>query len=95
MAYSYVGNYQEAIVEASEALKLEANNANHYANLAALYLYVGEFDKARVVLQQARERKLENEYLAQNRYLLAFLTGNEGEMTREVTASAESQDWKI
>ena len=94
MVYSLVGNYQEAIVEANEALNLDPNYANHYANCAALYLYVGEFEKARGVLERAQERKLENEYMAQNRYLLAFLTGNETEMERQMTATAGRPGWE-
>ncbi len=82
--YSLVGNYEQSIAEANLALQLDPNNANYYANCAALYLYIGKFDKARTVLKQAQERKLENESLAQNRYLLAFLTGNQAEMNQQV-----------
>jgi eukaryotic-like serine/threonine-protein kinase len=85
VAYSFIGNYSEAILEPGEALKLEANNANHYANLAALYLYVEEFDKTKVILQQARDRNFSNEFMAQIRYLLAFLTNKNADMNREVT----------
>jgi eukaryotic-like serine/threonine-protein kinase len=88
VVYSLVGNYPEAIREATEAVRLDPSSANHYANCAALYLYVGKFDQARTVLRQAQERKFSNEFMAQIRYLLGFLTGNEAEMKREVADAA-------
>ena len=92
---SYVGNYERAIAEANLALQLDPNNANYYSNCAALYLYIGKFDRARMILEQAKERKLEDEYIAQNRYLLAFLTGNNTQMDQEVAAANGKPGWEF
>jgi DNA-binding winged helix-turn-helix (wHTH) protein/tetratricopeptide (TPR) repeat protein len=91
---SFVGNYEKAVAEANLALQLDPNNANYYGNCAALYLYIGKFDKARTILEQAKERKLENEYIAQNRYLLAFLTGNNTQMDQQVAAATGKPGWE-
>ena len=82
-----LGNYEKALSEHSEALRLEPNNVGNYANLGGTYQDLNRFDEAEAVYEQADERKLEGEDLLANRYVLAFLKGDAAQMERLTTAA--------
>jgi len=82
-----LGNYEKALVELSEAMRLEPNIATGYSNLSIAYLGLNRLDEAEAVLKQAEERKLENENLLGNRYLLAFLKDDAAQMERLASAA--------
>ena len=70
-----------------EALRLEPNNAANYLNLGLAYMALNRLDEAEAVYKQAEERKLENEFLLQSRYWLAFLKGDAAQMAQLVSAA--------
>ena len=85
-----LGNWEKALEECREALRLEPNNAANYLNLGFAYMFLDRLGEAEAMYKQAEERKLENEFLFQCRYLLAFLKGNAAQM-EQLLSSAMGQ----
>jgi tetratricopeptide (TPR) repeat protein len=84
---AYLGNWEKALEEFREALRLEPNMGVNYINLGVAYTALNRLDEAEAVYKQAEERKLENEFLLQNRYWLAFLKGDAAQMAQLVSAA--------
>jgi tetratricopeptide (TPR) repeat protein len=86
--YAQLGQYEKAVAETQEGLRLEPNAVVGYGNLATFYLSLNRFDDANKAIQQAQQRKLEGDYLHQLIYNLAFLKGDSSEMERQVAWGA-------
>ncbi len=86
--YAQLGQYEKAVAETREALRLEPNAVNGYGNLATSYLALNRPDDAKKAIEQAQERKLDGDYLHQVMYCLAFLKGDTSEMERQVEWAA-------
>jgi tetratricopeptide (TPR) repeat protein/predicted Ser/Thr protein kinase len=84
---SYLGNWGKALEEFREALRLEPNNGANYVNLGIAYTTLNRLDEAEAVYKQAEDHKLENEFLVQSRYWLAFLKGDMVQMAQLVSAA--------
>ena len=82
-----MGNWEKALEEWREALRLEPNGAANYLNFGIAYTSLNRLDEAEAVYKQAEERKLENEFLLANRYSLAFLKGNAAQMAQLASAA--------
>jgi len=82
-----LGNWEKALEDNRETLRLEPNNEAIYFDLAANYLCLNRLDEAETVFKQAEERKLEGEFLRANRYWLAFLKGDAAQMARLVSGA--------
>jgi len=82
-----LGNWDNALEEMRQALRLEPNNVNNYVDLAASYAALDRLDETEAVLKQAEERKLEGEFLFTFRYLLAFLKGDAAQMAKSASAA--------
>jgi tetratricopeptide (TPR) repeat protein len=82
-----LGNWEKALEEWREALRLEPNSGGNYLNLGQAYMILDQLDEAEAVYKQAEERKLEDELMLQNRYQLAFLKGNAAQMAQLVSAA--------
>jgi len=83
----YLGNWEKALEEFREALRLEPNYAGNYLNLGIAYTTLNRLDEAEALYKQAEERKLENELLLQSRYWFAFLKGDAAQMAQWVSAA--------
>jgi serine/threonine protein kinase/tetratricopeptide (TPR) repeat protein len=86
--YSQLGQYEKAVAETQEALRLEPNIVIGYANLANSYLALNRPDDAKKAIEQAQGHKLEGDYLHWTIYQLAFLKGDAPEMERQVAWAA-------
>ncbi len=84
---SILGNGEKTLEEDREALSLEANRGGNYSNLSRAYMALNRLDEAEAVCKQAEERKVEGEFLFQNRYLLAFLKGDTAQMAQLASAA--------
>jgi serine/threonine protein kinase len=82
-----LGNYEKALSEYRESLRLEPNDAVSYAGVGFAYQNLNRLDEAEAVYKQADERKLESELLLTSRYLLAFLKGDAAQMERFASAA--------
>jgi len=85
-----LGNWEKALEGFEAALHLEPTNGVNYGNLGVAYMALNRLDEAEAVFKQAKEHKLEHEFLLQNRYWLTFLKGNVSQMT-QLAASAKGK----
>ena len=86
--YSELGQYEKAVAETEEALRLEPNAVVGYGNLSQIYLALNRPDDARKAIEQAQQFKLGGDLLHWRIYLLAFLKGDAAEMERQVAWAA-------
>jgi serine/threonine protein kinase/tetratricopeptide (TPR) repeat protein len=82
-----LGNWEKALEEWREALRLEPNTALHYYLLGVAYMSFNRLDEAEAVYKQSEERKLESEDLLEGRYWLAFLKGDTAQMAQLASAA--------
>ena len=82
-----LGNWEKALEECREALRLEPNDVTTMLNLGYAYMSLNRLDEAETVYKQAEERKLESELLLQSRYQLAFLKDDTAQMAQLVSAA--------
>jgi tetratricopeptide (TPR) repeat protein len=82
-----LGNWEKALEEFQEAMRLEPDWVTNYVNLGTAYTALNRLDEAGEVYKQAEERKLENELLLQTRYWLAFLKGDAAQTAHLVSAA--------
>jgi eukaryotic-like serine/threonine-protein kinase len=82
-----LGNYERALEVGKEAIRLQPNDQDNYANLGNSYTNLNRLDEAEEIYKQAEQRKLRSETLLENRYLLEFLKNNFAEMAQLVSAA--------
>jgi len=82
-----LGNYERALEAYREALRLGPNMAYNYSNLGLAYVNLNRMEEAEAVYKEAEERKLQNESLLVDRYLLAFFKGDAAQMERFAKAA--------
>ena len=85
--YGQLGQYDKAVSEAQEALRLEPSIVG-YTNLAGDYLALGRLNDAGKTIEQAKARNLDGDFLHQEIYYLSFLNGDAAEMDRQVAWAA-------
>jgi serine/threonine protein kinase/tetratricopeptide (TPR) repeat protein len=86
-AYTSIGRYEQALVEAQSALQVDPNDVINYTNLAGTYLNLNRFNDMKAVLEQAQARHLENQAMIWDFYAMAFLRGDSEEMARQLAAA--------
>jgi tetratricopeptide (TPR) repeat protein len=82
--YSYLGQYESAVSEVREDLRLNPESGPAYTNLVDLYTALKRLDEAKATYMEALAHKLDNPFLHANRYGVAFLDGDTPEMDRQV-----------
>ena len=82
-----LGNWEKALEEWREAVRLDPNIGLQYNLLGLAYMSFNRLDEADAVYKQAEGRKLETETLLQSRYWLAFLKGDAARMAQLVSAA--------
>ena len=87
--YSVMGEFEKAVETARAAIEVAPTAVTGYANLINALLALDRVDEAKTVYQQAMEQKLDNEYLREMRYAIAFLENDEAEMRRQVQSAAD------
>jgi serine/threonine protein kinase/Tfp pilus assembly protein PilF len=78
-----LGQYEKAVVESQEAIRLEPNSLTEHTNLGLDLLALNRFDEANAALDQARAHNLDGWTLHLFTYYLAFLKGDSAQMERE------------
>ena len=84
---SNLGRYERGLEEALIAMQLDPTVEDNYITLANSYICLNRLNDATAVLNKAEEHKLESEGLDVQRYLVAFLKGDQKEMERLEAAS--------
>ena len=93
--YMEIGQWERALSETQESLRLEQNDVVTHSNLAQILLALDRPNQADAGLQEARERKLDGWGLRLMMYYLAFLRSDAEEMNRQVewgTGKPRSED---
>src|ERR1700757_506796 len=93
--YMLLGQWERALSETQESLRLEQNDGVTHSNLAQIFLALDRSNQADAGLQEARERKLDGWELRLMMYYLAFLRSDAEEMNRQVewgTGKPRSED---
>jgi eukaryotic-like serine/threonine-protein kinase len=83
LLYEYMGQYEKAAAETSEAIRLSPRNADDYSNLMEDYMALNRLDEAKAVYRQAIDSKLEGAFIHDDMYVMAFLENNAAEMKRQ------------
>lgn len=86
--YGYLGQYEKAVTEIQQALRLNPDSALGYTNLVSHYAALNQLEEAKAIFHKAEERKLDNPYLHLNLYGVAFLQGDAGEMQKQTDWAA-------
>jgi len=86
--YSSLGQYDQAIPETQEAMRLDPSGVIVYSNLAQTQLALNHIDDAKASLDQAAARKLDGELLHLVRYFIAFLQNDNALMSQHVAWGA-------
>jgi tetratricopeptide (TPR) repeat protein/class 3 adenylate cyclase len=87
---SLIGQYDKALAQSTEAVRLNPDSGQAYGNLMSFYLFLNRLSEAKTTYDQALGRKLENSYLHVNRYQVAFLEGDTAEMQRQAEAMGKT-----
>jgi DNA-binding winged helix-turn-helix (wHTH) protein/tetratricopeptide (TPR) repeat protein len=82
------GEYDQAIKDTRESLRLSPDDSIGYANLVGFYVAVNRLDEAKSLYKQAVAQKAESALLHANMYGLAFLEGDRAEMDQQVAWAA-------
>jgi DNA-binding winged helix-turn-helix (wHTH) protein/Tfp pilus assembly protein PilF len=86
--YGFIGQYEKALAECQEALRLDADNAINYGNLSGVFLNLGRLEEAKSTLEQATAHKINGSALAPEFYNIAFLQGSSTEMAAQMKSAA-------
>jgi serine/threonine protein kinase/tetratricopeptide (TPR) repeat protein len=80
----YLGQFDKAIEEANEFTRLESTAPFGYAHAAGAYMATNRLEEARATLQRAVDMKADNLFIHQLLYEVAFLTGDNDGMQRQM-----------
>lgn len=83
-----IGQFERAIPETVEAVRLEPDAGAHYANLVLAYAALERYEDAGNIYQQALARQVDDPILRVNWFGVAFVKGDQAEMDRLMAWSA-------
>jgi serine/threonine protein kinase/tetratricopeptide (TPR) repeat protein len=79
-----LGQYDRAVQELRESIRLDPGNAGNYDNLTLAYLALNRLKEARATAQWAKDKNLDFSNLHASLYLIDFLEGDAGGMAKEL-----------
>ncbi len=82
--YILMGQWDKALPEGLEAVRLEPRVAAGYSNLGQIYIALNLLDEASATFQQALKQKLDAGYLRLWMYYLALLRNDRADMEQQV-----------
>jgi tetratricopeptide (TPR) repeat protein len=88
LRYSELGQYEKALTNASDAMRLNAKDRFAYQNVASAYLGLGRYDEAKAVAEQAIAQNVDSFGVHAVLYGIAFIRGNVADMQRETAWAA-------
>jgi tetratricopeptide (TPR) repeat protein len=90
--YEEVGQYEKALAQDLEVIRLRSAEYYGYYNAATAYLALERVKEARTIYEKALAAKVEAPDLQGCRYLIAFAEGDRAEMDRLVTSGTGAPD---
>jgi predicted Zn-dependent protease len=82
--YSYMGLYEKSLAEILENLRLEPGGGVEYGDLMGCYMNLNRLAEAKAVYPQVLAHKYDSAFFHQQLYAIAFLEGDEVEMSRQL-----------
>jgi serine/threonine protein kinase/tetratricopeptide (TPR) repeat protein len=92
VTYQNLGQYEKALAEFKQALRLNPNVVLVYTNLVTVLMNLNQLDEARATAAEAQARKLDSTGLREAMYQLAFLQNDVAAMSQQVSWAAEHTD---
>ncbi len=86
--YIQLGQYDKALAEYREAVRLDPGSGLDYANLVVGYLNLNRLEEARATAEEAQAKKFDSPYLRFDLYQLAFVRNDAAGMAQQVAWSA-------
>jgi len=86
--YRILGQYERALEEMREAVRLDPTAGPSYAGVVYFYLSLNRLEEGRVTAEEAQAKNLDSAYLRRDLYQLAFLQNDALGMARQVAWSA-------
>jgi DNA-binding winged helix-turn-helix (wHTH) protein/tetratricopeptide (TPR) repeat protein len=83
LIYSELGDYDKALAAFQEALRLNPETGNRYANLMSGYVQLNRLDEAKATAREAQRRLIDYPEIHINLYWVAFLEHDAPGMKRE------------
>ncbi len=81
--YMFIGQYEKAIEEIRESVRLSPKSANRQDNLAIAYRCLNQIAEAKAILEREVVRNPNASYLHTHLYKIAFIEGDRAEMQRQ------------
>jgi serine/threonine protein kinase/tetratricopeptide (TPR) repeat protein len=82
-----LGQYDKALLEFREGLRLNPAGHVSHANVVNSYMYLNHLEEARAAAEEARTKKLDSPFLGILLYLIAFLQNDQQGMSQQVAWS--------
>jgi tetratricopeptide (TPR) repeat protein len=90
LTYVATGQFEKAIEESREAVRLNPIESHTYLHLARGFRGLNRFDEAKAVIQQAQALKLNSFYFRRELYGIAFAQNDTAEMRRQLDLMVEN-----
>ena len=84
LKFNELGQFDKALEEARESIRLNPNSASGYSLSAAAYVGLNRFDEAREIIGQALAQKLETTAMHRTLYRIAFVGGDMTTMEQQI-----------
>ena len=88
VSYAELGQYDRALANEQEAVRLDRAGSMHYANVVSDYLYLGRFDEAQAAAKNAKAKGADSPVLESFLYQLAFVKG-------DIAGMAAAANWGV
>lgn len=89
--YTFSGQYEEALKESQEAVRLSPNNATAQGNVVDGFMKLNRFDEAKQMLEQTLGQNRDRDVYHAFSYHLAFIANDQATMKRDLDWFASKQ----
>src|SRR5580704_8389394 len=86
--YIAMGEFQKALAQALETLRLEPNDILPYQVTISSYLHLNQLEEAKAIYKQAVDKKFDSITVHSQRFQIAYLEGDTQEMERQAAWAA-------
>jgi len=81
--YQDIGEFQKAVVQGLECLRLQPNDVLPYQVVMGAYIRLNQLEEAKSIYKQAVDKKLDGMVVHSQRFAVAYLEGDAQEMERQ------------
>jgi eukaryotic-like serine/threonine-protein kinase len=82
--YTHLGQYDNALTQIREAVRLDPSRAVNYSDLVQNYIDLNQFEEARATAQEVQAKQLDSTFLRLQLYQLSFLRNDAAGMAEQV-----------